>query len=230
MWSPTAQVRLPVFLCYTPVVGSPSPRALPAQPQLVAAHSAKKLSPDVVLTWAGVATGLRAHLRVRAPAAARRGALLAPFAALGVGECDSAGPAGPCVELVARARTEPHDQVLRKWYGSATLSLEPWPYAGTTNTLEALHSGVPIVTRSHPRCHATNVPTSIVTALGLPELSTATREHYASLAHALATSPLPQRLSAALRPLLRSSLLLDGATHTAHLEELYEAAARRFER
>lgn len=46
-------------------------------------------------------------------------------------------------------------------YGLLDVSLDPWPYAGTTTTAECLLMGVPAVTL-RGRCHAHNVGVSLL--------------------------------------------------------------------
>ena len=46
------------------------------------------------------------------------------------------------------------------------ISLDPWPYAGTTTTCESLYMGVPVLSLKGA-CHAHNVGVSLLTALDM---------------------------------------------------------------
>lgn len=70
-------------------------------------------------------------------------------------------------------------------YASIDISLDTFPYHGTTTTCEALWMGVPVVTLMGDR-HAARVGGSILTRLGLEELIARTPEEFTAAAVALA--------------------------------------------
>ncbi|GFH15822.1 O-linked N-acetylglucosamine transferase, partial [Haematococcus lacustris] len=53
-------------------------------------------------------------------------------------------------------------------YSLMDISLDPFPYAGTTTTCESLYMGVPCLTLAG-HCHAHNVGLSLLTAVGLAQ-------------------------------------------------------------
>jgi predicted O-linked N-acetylglucosamine transferase (SPINDLY family) len=67
-------------------------------------------------------------------------------------------------------------------YSLIDISLDPFPYAGTTTTTESLFMGVPCLTLVGS-CHAHNVGVSLLTAVGISEGWTAyTQDEYVELA------------------------------------------------
>jgi predicted O-linked N-acetylglucosamine transferase (SPINDLY family) len=62
-------------------------------------------------------------------------------------------------------------------YGQLDISLDVFPYAGTTTTCEALWMGVPTVTLRGD-CHACNVGTSLLTSIGCPQWIADNADHY----------------------------------------------------
>eukprot|EP01116_Phalansterium_solitarium_P024990 TRINITY_DN934_c0_g1_i2.p1 TRINITY_DN934_c0_g1~~TRINITY_DN934_c0_g1_i2.p1 ORF type:complete len:341 (+),score=60.95 TRINITY_DN934_c0_g1_i2:142-1164(+) len=105
-------------------------------------------------------------------------------------------------------------------YSLVDLTLDTFPYAGTTTTCEALWMGVPVVTLRGP-CHAQNVGVSLLTAIGQQALIADTEEEYCRLAVALATDVT--RL-VELRKALRSAVqkhLSNGPEFVVGLEDAY---------
>jgi protein O-GlcNAc transferase len=107
-------------------------------------------------------------------------------------------------------------------YARVDISLDTFPYHGTTTTCEALWMGVPVVTRVGDR-HASRVGASLLTAVGHPEWIARDWEEYVGIAAALARDP--DRLAATragLRDELRNSPLLD---HVGQAERFGAALA-----
>ncbi len=102
-------------------------------------------------------------------------------------------------------------------YERMDISLDTFPYHGTTTTCEALWMGVPVVTLAGDR-HASRVSASLLTAAGHPEWIAQTPDDYVTIAARLAASPETlSNIRATLRDDLRRSPLLD-----------HSAQARRF--
>lgn len=75
-------------------------------------------------------------------------------------------------------------------YSNVDVGLDPFPYAGTTTTCEALFMGVPVITmgtRPEDGDHAHNVGVSLLTTIGHPELVAYTDEDYIEKAVGLGT-------------------------------------------
>ena len=104
---------------------------------------------------------------------------------------------------------------------AADLALDTLPFNGHTTTIDALWAGLPVVT-----CTGTTFPgrvaTSLLRAIGLPDLVTVNLEQYEDLAVGLASDP--ERLSKIRRTLGEHRLttpLFDTATYTRNLEAAY---------
>ncbi len=109
----------------------------------------------------------------------------------------------------------------------ADLFLDTLPYNAHATALDALWSGLPVLTRTG-QGFAARVGASVLKAVGLPELITATAVQYEELAVELAANP--QRLAEIRQKLERHRLttpLFDTARFTRNLERAY---ARVFER
>jgi len=103
----------------------------------------------------------------------------------------------------------------------ADLFLDTFPYNAHATASDALWAGLPLVTRAGASC-ASRVAGSLLCALGLPELVTATPEAYEALALALAREPA--RLAGVRAALARNRLaapLFDGERFRRNLEAAY---------
>lgn len=115
-------------------------------------------------------------------------------------------------------------------YGLLDIALDPWPYAGTTTTAEALYMGVPVLTLAGA-CHAHNVGVSLLSAVGLAGQGWVARsaDEYVARAVALAADvPALAALRAGLRERMLASPLCDGPGFVARLEGVYHDLFRRW--
>jgi predicted O-linked N-acetylglucosamine transferase (SPINDLY family) len=110
----------------------------------------------------------------------------------------------------------------------ADLSLDTLPYNAHTTTSDALWTGLPVLTRIG-ETFAGRVAASLLRAIDLPELITATESEFEELAVELAHNP--QRLQALRQHLQLNRLtapLFDCQTYTRHLESAYSAIYERY--
>jgi predicted O-linked N-acetylglucosamine transferase (SPINDLY family) len=111
----------------------------------------------------------------------------------------------------------------------ADLFLDTLPYNAHTTASDALWAGLPVLTRTG-ETFAGRVATSLLTAIGLPELVTRTREDYESLAIELARHP--EKLASIKAKLERNRLttpLFDTQLFTRHIESAYRAMYERYQ-
>jgi predicted O-linked N-acetylglucosamine transferase (SPINDLY family) len=109
----------------------------------------------------------------------------------------------------------------------ADLFLDALPYNAHTTASDALWAGLPVLT-CLGETFAGRVAASLLHAIGLPELVTATTEAYEAMAIALATDPA--RLGALKEKLARNRLttpLFDTVRFARHLEAAYTAMYER---
>lgn len=99
--------------------------------------------------------------------------------------------------------------------------LDPFPYAGTTTTCDALWMGVPTVTLAGGT-HVSRVGASLLAAVGLPGLIARAPDEYVRAATELA-SDLPRlaALRRGLRDRMLGSPLCDGPGLARELEAAY---------
>ena len=220
-----ALVRLPhCFLCYTPPHDAPPVAPPPSDVLGYVAfgtfNNVAKINARVVRLWARVLLAVpesQLILKSRAFAAKDiKATCQLAFAKMGV---DKARIDMRMVHVATR------DHLAS--YAHMDIALDPFPYAGTTTTLEALHMGVPVVTlRAAPGAadanHAHNVGVSLLAQAGLSELVAESEEAYLSIAVALAKDPARLRaLRETLRERLQASPLCDGTRFMRDVEAAY---------
>lgn len=215
-------IRLPgCFLCYAPPPHAPpvSPRA--AGPIRFGCFNtlAKLTAPSLDLFARVVRETPDSRLLLKAQALKDRG-VADRFRTL----LAERGVSPDRVDL--RGETAGKDQHLAT-YAEVDIALDPFPYHGTTTTLEALWMGVPVVTLEGDR-HLSRVGVSLLTNLGLSELVAKTTDDYAAIAAGLAADQ-PRRSAwrtgpDALRDRLGKSSICDAPAFTRRMESAYREA------
>jgi predicted O-linked N-acetylglucosamine transferase (SPINDLY family) len=110
----------------------------------------------------------------------------------------------------------------------ADLFLDTFNYNAHTTASDALWGGLPLVTKAGEG-FAARVASSLLSAIGLPELITNSEKNYEALCLDLFESP--KRLSEIKRKLMSNRLthpLFDPQKYTRHLENGYELAYQRY--
>jgi predicted O-linked N-acetylglucosamine transferase (SPINDLY family) len=126
--------------------------------------------------------------------------------------CYAAGIPADRIELIERTSTTEDHLAL---YGRMDISLDTFPYHGTTTTCEALWMGVPVVTLMGDR-HVARVSGSLLAAIGRPEWIARTPDDYVQIATELASDPAKlSMIRAGLREQVRNSPLGDHAGQSA---------------
>lgn len=115
-------------------------------------------------------------------------------------------------------------------YGEVDVSLDTFPYAGTTTTCESLYMGVPCVTLKG-QCHAQNVGVSLMTTVSLADTWIAdSPEQYVKLA--LAAVQDLDKLSGIrnqLRQQMQKSPLCDSEGFVTDIEHCYRQLWTRWQ-
>jgi predicted O-linked N-acetylglucosamine transferase (SPINDLY family) len=127
--------------------------------------------------------------------------------------------------LVFAKRIAPAEHLARNRL--ADLFLDGWPYGAHTTASDALWVGLPVLTRLG-ETFASRVASSLLTAIGLPELIAPDREAFVATAIDLAHDP--ERLQALKDKLARNratAALFDTELYTRRLEAAFEAMHAR---
>jgi len=125
------------------------------------------------------------------------------------------------------AEVLPRDEHLAR-HNLADIFLDTYPCNAGATAFDALRMGVPIVTRVG-ETFASRIAASLLVAVDLPELVTATKEEYEALAVELATDP--ERLAALKQKLaknLTTSSLFDAKLTTKYIEAAYTEMYGRY--
>ncbi|XP_066331172.1 probable UDP-N-acetylglucosamine--peptide N-acetylglucosaminyltransferase SPINDLY [Miscanthus floridulus] len=219
-------VRLPEsFLCYTP-----SPEAGPICPTPAISNgfitfgsfnNLAKITPKVLQVWARILCAVpNSRLVVKCK----------PFCCENIRQkflstLEELGLESLRVDLLPLIHLN-HDHM--QAYSLMDISLDTFPYAGTTTTCESLYMGVPCVTMAGA-VHAHNVGVSLLSKVGLGRLVAKTEDEYVSLALGLASDVNAlQELRMSLRELMMKSPVCDGEKFTRGLEAAYRDMWRRY--
>lgn len=218
--------RLPrCFLCYRAPEAAPAVEAPPSvrhgRPITFTSFNAvQKVNPRLIELWAGVLRGTpdsRLLLKGSYLVSATQRSYAESFARLGV---------DPSRLEFRKMAPLPRDHF--ETYHQADIALDAFPYHGTTTTCEAMHMGLPVVSRIGAG-HASRVGLSLLTAVGLPELACGTDEQFVRVASELARSPdRLVELRSGMRQRLARSPLGDAAGFTRAFENALRTMWRRW--
>nr|VDC72860.1 unnamed protein product [Brassica rapa] len=219
-------VRLPeCFLCYTP-----SPEAGPVCPTPALSNgfvtfgsfnNLAKITPKVLQVWARILCAVpNSRLVVKCK----------PFCCDSIRQrflttLEQLGLESKRVDLLPLILFN-HDHM--QAYSLMDISLDTFPYAGTTTTCESLYMGVPCVTMAGS-VHAHNVGVSLLSKVGLGHLVAKNEDEYVQLSVDLAsdiTALLKLRMS--LRDLMAGSPVCNGPSFAVALESAYRSMWRKY--
>jgi len=106
-------------------------------------------------------------------------------------------------------------------YSKIDISLDTFPYNGTTTTCESLFMGVPVICIKGDK-HVSNVGVSLLTNVGLPNLVTNNSDEYILKAISLSTDiTYLDNLRKTLRKIFETSTLFNSSYLTNNLENIY---------
>ncbi len=225
-WQSERLLRLPgPFLCYQAPDDAPPVSAAPCQSNgrvtFASFNHLSKLSDATVVLFSAVLRACpEARLVLKCASLsddATRRQTEARFAARGIDP----------ERLVLAGRTASAAEHLSV-YSQVDIGLDPFPYHGTTTTMEALWMGVPVITMTG-YWHASRVGTSLLTHLGLASLAASNPTQFVQVASSLAGNvPGLVDLRARLRSALRQSPLCDEVAFTRGFEQaLIHASAEK---
>jgi len=129
--------------------------------------------------------------------------------------------------IMIRGRT-PTSEMHLQLYQHIDIALDPFPYNGTTTTMESLWMGVPVIAKTGTT-HASRVSASLLTTLGLSELTGESDNDYIAAAKHLASdSNKLATLRASLRNMMSRSTLMNAQTFTSNLESVYRTMWKKW--
>lgn len=214
-------VRLPeAFLCYLPPSDSPDVSPLPAHGlgavTFGSFNNLAKLTPAVLATWGKILRQVpNSRLLLKNKWFSDEATCSRFFELL-----EAEGIDRSRIQLLTYARNNWH-HLARYW--KMDISLDTFPYNGTTTSFESLWMGVPLITLAGDH-HAGRVGASILSCLGLDELVAKSIDGYIDKAVKLAHDPqYVYHLRQTLRQRLADSALCDAAGFSRRLEEAYLA-------
>jgi predicted O-linked N-acetylglucosamine transferase (SPINDLY family) len=212
-------IRLPgCFLCYTPSPEAGPPTPAPALSNgfvtFGSFNNLAKITPRVLKVWARILSAVpNSRLVIKCK----------PFCCESVKQrffmiLEQLGLDSLRVDLLPLILLN-HDHM--QAYALMDISLDTFPYAGTTTTCESLYMGVPCLTMGGS-VHAHNVGVSLLQTVGLGNLVAKTEDEYVELAIKLGTDVTSlSNLRMGLRDLMLKSPLCDGSKFTIGLESAY---------
>lgn len=112
-------------------------------------------------------------------------------------------------------------------YAEIDIALDPWPYNGTTTTLEALWMGVPVVSL-RGKAHAGLVGASILRNVGFHETVARDEKEYVDACIVLANQERLHHLRRMMRIHLQNSPIMDATGFTRGLEDAYRTMWRKW--
>ena len=217
-------LRLPsTTWCYSPLSGAPDVGPLPALTAngitFASFNNFGKISRVSLDLWATILRQMPAARlllkNVGLGSAGVRNAVYKLFASRGI--------AAERLELLSQTHTL-LDHLTH--YNRVDISLDTFPYHGTTTTCEALWMGVPTITLEGPN-HVSRPGVSLLTNVGLADLIARTREEYVEKTIRLA-SDLARlaTLRAGLRQQMLTSSVMDGPGFARAMEDGYRQVWR----
>ncbi len=225
-WHTEELVHLPNgFLCYGPPPEAPAVKPLPAKTNGYITYGSfnnySKLSEESVRIWAELLkANPEAKLLLKNKALrdeAMRARLLERFAACDIG--------AERLETIGFVESfEAHLDL----YGRVDISLDTFPYHGTTTTCESLWMGVPTVTLAGVT-HVSRVGASLLRQSGMESLITTTPEEFIAKAMALGSElDTLAELRLLMREQLANSSLTDAPGFARILEEAFRQMWQRW--
>jgi predicted O-linked N-acetylglucosamine transferase (SPINDLY family) len=113
-------------------------------------------------------------------------------------------------------------------YDRMDISLDTFPYHGTTTTCDAIWMGVPVVTLAG-NVHLSRVGASLLSSVGLPDLIARDEDQYVAIATQLARDiPRLADLRGSLREQMKASPLMDAPRFARNVESAYRDVWRRW--
>ena len=215
-------VRLPdCWCCYEPIVEFPAVEPLPAESTGVVTFGSLnqfcKIHDGLLHSWGRLLTEVpNSRLRMICPEGQARERIGDMLTAHGV--------APERVELI---KPRPWADYVRL-FACIDVALDSFPCNGSTTTCHSLWMGLPVVTRTGSRV-VSRASSTLLHAVGLPELVAHSEEEYVKIAADLAGNlPRLTELRRTLRSRMGASVLMDAPRFARNVEAAYRGMWRQW--
>jgi protein O-GlcNAc transferase len=214
--------RLPeTYWCYQPITTPPDiippPVSTSASITFGCLNNFCKVSQPTLHTWIDLLRAVpNSNLLLSAHEGAYRQKILNQFSTNGIDPSR--------IKFVAKVLFSDYFRL----YNQIDIALDTFPYAGGTTTCDALWMGVPVVTLIGKTAVGRG-GSSILSNLGLPEMTAQSPEDYIRIAANLANNlPRLTQLRSTLRPRMEQSPLMDAARFAKNVEVAYRQMWRNW--
>jgi len=209
------------YLCFSPPGTDPQGAPIDRRMTFGSFNTLNKLSRRTVQLWSRVLAALPESgllLKTKAlDSAATRERTADRFAAHGI------DPA----RIILMGRTPTRDAHL-KLYNDIHLALDPWPYSGTTTTMEALSMGVPVLTLNEGR-FISRVTASLLSVAGMRDWIAHDADEYVDKAiRAASDVDALAAMRQTVRQQVRRSPLYDAASFAADFDAIMREVWRNW--
>jgi predicted O-linked N-acetylglucosamine transferase (SPINDLY family) len=215
-------VRLPdCWCCYAPIAEFPEVGPLPAESAGVVTFGSLnqfcKISDELLRSWATLLTSTpHSRLRLICPEGQARERICNLMAAHGVMENR--------LDLVKPCPWSEYTQLFEK----IDIALDSFPCNGMTTTCHSLWMGLPVITHTGSRI-VSRASSSLLHAVGLPELVARSEEEYVKIAASLAGDlPRLSELRRTFRGRMRASVLMDAPRFARNIEAAFRSMWRQW--
>lgn len=221
--------RLPnSFICYRPVINAPGIGPLPARKKqrvtFAAFNHLAKLTPKAVAVWSQILAGVHdSHIIIKAQGlhhSDMQKDISDQFARHSIHK--------ERIEFFGKFPDMSGIYSHLDLFNQVDISLDTFPYNGTTTTCESLWMGVPVITLAGDS-HVSRVGVSLLTSVGLQDMVATSHDDYVARAVTLAKNlDLLELLRGNLRHMMHRSPLLDTVGFTRNLEAAYRDMWQRW--
>jgi predicted O-linked N-acetylglucosamine transferase (SPINDLY family) len=215
-------IRLPdCWCCYAPIAEFPAVGPLPAESTGVVTFGSLnqfcKIHDGLLNSWAALLAQVPgSRLRMICPEGQARERIRNLLVAQGVAE-----------DRVKLAKPAPWPDYVQLFEG-IDIALDSFPCNGMTTTCHALWMGLPVVTRTGSRV-VSRAGSSLLHAVGLPELVAYSEEEYFKIAAGLAGDlPRLAELRRDLRSRMSASVLMDAPRFARNIEVAFRGMWRQW--
>lgn len=206
------------FLCYSPPLNAPNVGALPLRKNGYVTfgifNNVAKITPEFISVWAKLLESIQNSQMIF-----KNKSFSDPETCYRYRELFNNN--GISSDRLVFSGLTADKQDYLDFYNRVDITLDSYPYNGTTTTFDSLFMGVPTVSLAGDR-HASRVGASILHAVGMDKLVARSHQEYIDKATDLALQPdRLEKIRFEMRGILQASSLCDGIRITREIEHIY---------